>query len=297
MNYKRMRLSIVLLVSIMHNARLQPHDTQKIIIESPLPPHAFSKPHKRPIITIWVHGSKIFFSKIMTRFSFSPPGISHAQDLDPKYHHRTIANTLSKACPALFPAEHFYLFGWSGKLDFQTRKKEALVLYEQIAQLVRATQQKYAVAPYVRIITHSHGGNVALNMALYCNKDSDFVIDELILLACPVQEETKNLVHAPCFKKVISLFSRIDSMQVMDPQGMYAHMRVQKDSKKVPLFSERVFDGGQRLMQASVQIGWRGLSHIEFLFDPFLTHLATIIAYLNQDDDTGLSVRKIILKR
>jgi len=55
--------------------------------------------------------------------------------------------------------------------------------------------------PKVTLISHSHGGNVALNLAAIAEKESPLSIERLILLACPVQQETAALVDAPMFKK------------------------------------------------------------------------------------------------
>lgn len=58
----------------------------------------------------------------------------------------------------------YYSYGWSGLISQTRRRKEAIRFYN-------ALQKEYAdlhakgITPCIRIIAHSHGGNVALNMA------------------------------------------------------------------------------------------------------------------------------------
>ena len=60
--------------------------------------------------------------------------------------------------------ERFYTFGWSGLVSQGRRRKEALRFYNMLEQECRKLRKQNMI-PKVRIITHSHGGNVALNMA------------------------------------------------------------------------------------------------------------------------------------
>lgn len=252
-------------------------------------------PENRPIITVWVHGSKLLFSKIFTAFSFLPAGISKGADLQSTYHHAQLFKALSLASPHLFPYDHIYGFGWSGALSFSVRQAAGQMLYEQLKTLIDSYTKMHGAVPFVRVITHSHGGNVALNIAAAMGNECAYVIDELILLACPVQVHTSHLITHPCFKRVISFSSKHDSLQVLDPQGIYKHEK--KLAKKSPLFSERLFDHHPKVQQVFVQHRVRGLSHIEFILSSFVGALPTIMAYLNDaQTHTVLSDKPVVYK-
>ncbi len=61
---------------------------------------------------------------------------------------------------------HTYTYGWSGLLSQQRRRKEAIRFYNEISQeLERLEIEEGILNPKVEIIAHSHGGNVALNLA------------------------------------------------------------------------------------------------------------------------------------
>ena len=57
---------------------------------------------------------------------------------------------------------HFYTFGWSGLMSQQRRRLEAIRFYNTLVQELE-TYKKNGITPKIRIITHSHGGNLALN--------------------------------------------------------------------------------------------------------------------------------------
>ena len=58
----------------------------------------------------------------------------------------------------------FYTFGWSGLLSRQRRRQEALRLYNALAEETAALQEK-GLKTKIIISAHSHGGNIALNLA------------------------------------------------------------------------------------------------------------------------------------
>lgn len=58
----------------------------------------------------------------------------------------------------------YYIFGWSGYLSQKRRRSESLRLYNQITEEVN-TLRSYGIHPKIRILTHSHGGNLSLNLA------------------------------------------------------------------------------------------------------------------------------------
>ncbi|MFA6527595.1 MAG: hypothetical protein WCT20_04180, partial [Candidatus Babeliales bacterium] len=58
----------------------------------------------------------------------------------------------------------YYTFGWSGLISQNSRRFEAIRLYNQLSQELDGYHKK-GIFPKVRIITHSHGGNLCLNLA------------------------------------------------------------------------------------------------------------------------------------
>lgn len=240
-----------------------------------------------PAINVWIHGTRLFPSQILKSFFYAHPGLSHYSKLDPEYHIRTIADTLIASNPQMFPAETFYLFGWPGKLNFTQREEMAEQLYNQLQPIIDEYQKKYGVYPFIRLLAHSHGGNVALNLALPAHAhEKPFEIAELILLACPVQKRTMHLIDDPIFKKIYALYSRLDLLQVVDPQGLY------KGKQKSKLFSDRCFNPHSKLTQVKIKMNGRAIMHVEFILAPFLKNLAAVIEELESWEQVGMQQYK-----
>lgn len=221
-------------------------------------------------LTIWVHGTKLTPTIVCANFFYRMMGMNAAIAYDQKYHKRTIANLLCELAPEQYLLENFYFFGWNGKLCFTEREKASKDLYLALLQLAADYEAIHHKKPTFRIITHSHGGNVVLNLAKIQDPENPLIIDELILLCCPVQEETKYYIAHDCFKRVYAFYSNRDMFQVIDPQGLYKNSRTKKT------FSERRFDDHDKLRQARVQIKGRSLMHIDFLCTHFLCHLPNL---------------------
>lgn len=143
---------------------------------------------------------------------------------------------------------HLYdMFGWGGELLHEGRCRAAIEGYSLLSKRVRELkQQGYDVR--LRLVTHSHGGNVALLMAalsaylkqqsledksqrcmvqeigtmfekmgyITTQADVDLVVDEAIFLAMPVLEETAWLSMQPFFNEVWHLYSDNDTVQGAD---------------------------------------------------------------------------------
>jgi predicted esterase len=232
-----------------------------------------TSPNKEPIITVWIHGTRLTFRPLFQKNN--PPAHvlikAHSLECDPKL--KAIATTLICADSEQFQTDHFYLFNWSGKLCFEEREIAAKQLHYDLESLIQS-YQKTGINPYIRIIGHSHGGNVALNLAHHKNS---FQIDELILLACPVQEKTKFLITKPLFKSIYALYSAFDIIQILDPQGIYKHK-----NKTDPLFSNRQFAHQPNLAQMKVKIDRRAISHFEFAQPSFLKLLPEILKNIDE---------------
>lgn len=242
---------------------------------------------KQPSITIWIHGTRAFFSKyFFQKFFYRMLGLHPASSYDSCYHLHSIARVLSTQAPDMFSFDNFYFFGWSGKLSFKARTRAARELYQGIKNLAQEFEAQHQQKPYIRIITHSHGGNVALNMAKIKDVDNSICIDELILLACPVQEQTINCAHDDLFESIYSLYSLTDSIQVLDPQGFHYWCKKHKMLKPATFFSGRCFpDHCTKVHQAAIKLNGSNPMHIDFLLHKFLKYLPEMLCTIKSWDE------------
>lgn len=226
-----------------------------------------SRTAKRPIITVFIHGTRLTPSSFSKKYLYRIPGMHKITAYDHYYNCRRIAELLAKIDPKQYNLDNYYYFGWSGKLCFIERKAAAKELYKELEELYRAHKNMLGEGPVFRIITHSHGGNVLLNLANIIPADSRIIIDEAIILACPVQEKTKHLISSPRFKKIYAFYSGNDMFQVLDPQGWY------KKGKSKKLFSDRTFPHCDNLRQARIKLNGGHPMHIDFFLPKFMANL------------------------
>lgn len=238
-------------------------------------------------ITVWIHGTRQFFSRYFLHNFFEiPKGLNNAKTIEEQLHTREIAEILHNNAPEKFPLEDLYFYGWSGNLSFKARHEAARILYNLLQALVEEYKKNYGDTPKIRIISHSHGGNIALNLARF-NENLGLVVNELVLLACPVQSHTCYLTSHPTFEKVYSLYSRFDSLQVIDPQQAYYWLNVDlgaSTSKPNNFFSQRLFPAHDKLHQVELKYNYFGPSHLDFIMNPFVERLPNILALI--DDNT-----------
>ncbi|MCK4265241.1 hypothetical protein KAW80_02690 [Candidatus Babeliales bacterium] len=62
-------------------------------------------------------------------------------------------------------ANHFYTYGWSGLMGQTERRRWAIRFYNALTEELK-NYDKEGIKPKIRILAHSHGGNVSLNLAL-----------------------------------------------------------------------------------------------------------------------------------
>lgn len=243
-------------------------------------------------VTIFVHGTlpptPVLKIPLVKTFFYCPKGITKAADLDGRYHTAKVIDILCESDPTQFDKDHFYTYGWSGFLRYTERKKAAQELYNHL-RLLKRQYEAESITPLFKLITHSHGGNVALYLAPLAEADGDtsITIDELILLACPVQVDTESYVNDAVFKRVYSVHSHHDILQVLDPQGIhivveslkhYGFEFTVKHLKRMgPLFSERHFIAATHVIQLNVRYPNRELFHVEFLFPAIVKELPELI--------------------
>jgi hypothetical protein len=280
MNYLYKICITTLLLLILSGCTRQPRIVRKITCHVTSPKN--TQTYITPQITIWVHGSQ-FLRPAAELVHGAPDGIHKIIDLPSYYHLRSLAKTVSKADPAHFPLEHFYAFGWSGKLDFFLREKEAEKLLYEIKKLVAHYRTQFGYTPAVRLITHSHGGNVALNLAKVKDHTTDFTITALILMGCPIQDATQHFAHDPFFNRVYSLYASMDTIQLLDPQGLY---NLPVNEKRTLKFSHRCLPIGSNVRQVRLKINGHSLLHLSFLTKGFLKLLPTILDEIDYWYDT-----------
>ncbi|MCX5925568.1 MAG: hypothetical protein NT124_04730 [Candidatus Dependentiae bacterium] len=239
-----------------------------------------------PQIIIWIHGTRthgIFPPTHVVKkenknkkapanphraIAYSPIGLHSLLALDQDLHVSAIARALHETNHYLCDQEHIYLFGWTGDFSPEARTIAGLHLYQELKKLTELYIKKYNVCPSIIIVTHSHGGNVALESSTI--SDNSFSVEKLILLACPVQEKTKPYTQSPLFKSIYSIHSDKDYFQILDMQGLHpiwtAFEGALKSSSLTPiknawrehsrstkLLSERHFPQQSNLKQACVE--------------------------------------------
>ncbi len=227
-------------------------------------------------ITVWLHGTRLFSRPLYNRHFKCEPGLTLAKTIDEQYKLNAIAKTLVEADPHRFNIDQFYVFGWSGKLCFLEREYAADKLYASLKELVHDYEKQHNTKPTLRLFAHSHGGNVALNLAQLGQDPHDLTIDELILMACPVQGKTMHHLAHPMFKQIYVLYSALDFIQILDPQGAYRHK-----GKHSGFFSQRQFRHQTNLAQMKIKLNRRAIMHSEFSSPPFLKLLPRILDEIN----------------
>lgn len=251
-------------------------------------------------LTIFVHGTLInFLRPFLFNFLYCPHGLTPAHQFHQKYYLAHIAPTVAQLDPTLFSLDTFYYFGWSGALSARERKKVAHHLYHAIIKIKKQYKATMGEEPHIRLICHSHGGNVALNVASVADKHKkNLTIEQLILLATPVQKETAPLVKHERFKQIYSFYSSSDLIQRLDPQGLSNFGRLithhglgdalDNINRVGPLFSERLFKPHSRLIQIKTKIFDKNLSHGDFLRLNFFTYLPKVLVWLETHPQKNL---------
>jgi len=242
--------------------------------------------HTPPPVTIWVHGTLMFRTPLYHHIFNKKSSLVHVMSLPENHHFRLLASTIKDHDSEHFPLEEFYIFSWSGRLQNKERKDSAEKLSQEIITLISQYKKKYGFKPIIRIISHSHGGNVVLNMAALPNAIDNIIIEALVLLACPVQEETMHLINSPIFCRIYSLYSSLDMIQILAPQ--FRHIdpitttTKRKRHYKIPPFSSRIFPPYKHVRQTKIKINHYPISHTNFSTTNFVALLPAILNKLDE---------------
>ena len=269
---------------------------KKSLYITPEPIESSSITENPPPITIWIHGT-VFFKKppLFEQFHKTPTLIL-ASLLPEKGRFHRIADTIVQQDQEHFSIDEFYIFCWSGHFSIRERKAAAEKLYTEIIALTQQYEEKYHQYPTIRIIAHSHGGNLALHMAKIKTVTSPLTIKSLILLACPVQEKTMHLIDTPMFQRIYSLYSSFDFVQILAPQLRRSDLTKQpyfakaskdkqkKRSYKIPAFSSRLFPQHPHVIQAKIKVNNFPITHTRFATTGFAEMLPKILYKLDSWD-------------
>ncbi len=244
---------------------------------------------KAPPITIWIHGTRFIRRPIFSTVFKNNPGLKLAQEVPPDYYLHQLAKSFHKTAPEVFPMKTFYIFGWSGKLRDKVRFEAAQALYKHLHEVISEYKKTYKKDPIIRIIGHSHGGNVALYLGKIKDKKNETLkIKELVLLACPVQTKTKKYIEDDMFERTYAIYSTLDMVQVLAPQVEYNVYRTKRGHLRTELkwniLSNRRFDPHPKLAQVKIKINGRALFHNEFSHQRFVSLLPHILHVINTWD-------------
>ncbi len=133
------------------------------------------------------------------------------------------------------------------------------------------------------------------------------------MLACPIQEETKEYIKHTMFKNIYSIHSHLDMVQVLDPQGWPVYkktiqhifssssfdeaLNTAKKLKDKKLFSDRHFPNNNKVIQVRYQSKHRDITHIEFILLPFIKRFPAILKQIKNYRNTQSHSTEILINR
>lgn len=141
----------------------------------------------------------------------------HFEHSHASYHLIQAYDELAQQVQSSDEVRKYALFGWSGLLSHQARKEAAALFYDQLCDYRDSLKKEYGVDPIIRIIAHSHGGNVGLLLAdreKICQRG--LTIETLFMLGTPIQCETAPLIESLLFKRIVLGYSNGDNVQASD---------------------------------------------------------------------------------
>ncbi len=122
----------------------------------------------------------------------------------------------------------YYTFGHLGLMSQKYREQISYKLYDHLCNTVDEYKKHYDQV-HVVVVAHSHGGNIALNLAkseMFSGRG--LVVDDLIMFGTPIQVETAGYAYGPPFKRVINCYSDGDIVQIADKFSTATHRSYQK---------------------------------------------------------------------
>ncbi len=216
-------------------------------------------------VTVWVHGTYPALKVLRAKWCPVKPkiyveeGLSLAKNLPHNYYFCRLVESLHDLNPELYNLNHIYTYGWhSSNVSPKQRIKEGKKLYEAIENLLLDYKKKYDDIR-LRIVGFSHGGNVILNMITHLPFKKITVPIEVVLLATPVQESTREFINNPHIHKAYSVYSKGDWLQRIDIQRFHYNC-----PKGAPFLSSRVFKDTDKIKQICLTINGKKIGHARY---------------------------------
>lgn len=229
----------------------------------------------RPRLTIWVHGTaRTALIPIETKRLHSTCELLPFASLELDSHHYLCAQALASGNMQDFNTKHFYVFNWSGLLSHKKREIAAQNMYCQLCNEITKIKNQTGLEPIVTVITHSHGGNVALMLAQINEQHGGKLkVDRLVLLACPIQDRTAYLAGHDTFGRIYVFYSNKDFIQVLAMPKFFklAERKINNMSHKVIHINT---SWARRLFTY--------VDHHKFVQAPFLNRLSDTLKQLDQ---------------
>jgi len=252
-------------------------------------------------ITLFVHGTNPPGVDIKRKIfgGYIPKNIKCATELTDSNHPHEVISALCTGSYPLTSKDQLYFFGWNGFFPIQ-REQETQRLYDELMLFIRNNNKITKKKPlHIRLFTHSHGGNVALYLLNLIDKNKNpIIIDELILMGCPVQKVTKEYIHAQCVKKIYNFYSSGDEIQIVDPQGLYPESHQNNTANLPSLFSKRMFETKQNnLWQIETTLDGKDMGHMDFVSPLFLLSMAQIIEELKTHDSGNICLNVVTTEK
>lgn len=242
-------------------------------------------------MTLFVHGTKFPGIDIKREFfgGLIPKGLHCATELTKAYHPHEVITALCTGTHTFTAKKDLYFFGWDG-LWPTNREQEAQKLFDALQALINTTEMETL---HIRCVTHSHGGSIMLYLVnLIDTHNAPIVIDELVLMGCPIQQMTEKYAHSATIKKIFNLYSNGDDIQQSDPQGLYPEAR--QNGERPPLMSRRTFTKKRdNLWEIAIRVDGKKIGHQEFIDHMFLLSITQIIEQAKQHPASPLQINVV----
>jgi len=224
---------------------------------------------KDQYVTIWVHGLKLFGT------NKSGLGLRHSSDFIRRDSLARVMRALKASYTDQFSIDHVYGFVWTAEFSLKGRETASKDLNAALEKLSQQFHFGATGAPKLRLIGFSEGANVVLSLAKY-KHDGTYTVNELVLLAGPVQYSTAHLVHDQLFHRVYNMYSSGDYVQLISPQAIY-----DLDFAN-PVLTTRRFADAPNLVQATMRTNGHTMGHFGFNNPKFVVMLNSTIELMNQ---------------
>lgn len=119
---------------------------------------------------------------------------------------------------------NFYTFGWSGLLSQNRRRLEAVRFYNSLSEELE--NYKPGSVPEIRILTHSHGGNLALNLAAVHTVINNFENIDNVLNNAINNDERESL---KCMYEIIKALPKKSAIKTFTNQKKYDYFPENKN--------------------------------------------------------------------